>query len=71
MVSLITSLYGQCEFVAIRDSIAEQEAVYQADLHVRQFNHAYIVDMSPGDGLVVAVVSNVPIIIANDVLSDL
>ena len=67
MAGAISSLGGRLQYVEI-DKFYPPQRAYEAKLHVQQMNSDVVVDLRPSDGLVLAVISGVPIIVSNDVL---
>ena len=71
--SLITALGGHLACVQIDKYYREEdleEDLFEAKLHIQQRDDVVIVDVRPSDAIVLAVLSNLPIFVSNDVLDD-
>ena len=54
-----------------RQVLPSQKVAYEAKLHIQQMNATLTVDVRPSDAVVLAVVSEAPIIVSNNVLATL
>jgi len=71
MASLIPALGGKLEHVLIDKLTGGTSQVYEAKLYICQRRRNVIVDVRPSDGLVLAVICEVPIYVAQSVLTAL
>lgn len=68
MGKLVTSLGGRVQYVEINKYLSTEQ-IYEAKMHVRQMNVDMAVDIRPSDAIVLALVSDVPIIVSPTVLA--
>ena len=71
MASTIKALGGRLERVVIDKFFPGQNVAYEAKLHVQQMGATVLVDVRPSDAVVLAVVCDVPIAVADGVLASL
>ncbi len=71
MASVITAMGGRLVCVVIDKFFPGQKVAYEAKLRIQQMNATLAVDVRPSDAVVLAVVSDSPIIVSNDVLAAL
>jgi bifunctional DNase/RNase len=67
MASLITALGGRVEFVTI-DKFIHAQRIYEAKLHITQMSAAVVADVRISDAVILALICDVPIFVAKDVL---
>lgn len=67
MGAAISALGGRLQYVEI-DKFSPAEHIYEAKLRIQQMSEMVTVDTRPSDALVLAVISNVPIVVSSSVL---
>jgi bifunctional DNase/RNase len=70
MSRAIAALGGRLRNIEI-DKFVPAQSTYEAKLHIQQMNTTVLVDVRPSDALVLAVITDVPIIVSDAVLARL
>jgi len=70
MVSLMAALGGHLERVVV-DRLLPAQHIYEAKLHIHQATGAVVVDVRISDAVILAVICEVPIFVADEVLARL
>ena len=70
MASIIEAVGGRLQFILI-DKYHPSQGIFEAKLHIQQMDATLAVDVRPSDAAVLAVISEAPIIVSNDVLATL